>query len=257
MAFYVRVDEARFESTAYTRGPWDIGSQHAGPPAALLGRAVAGSARDGMRAVRLTYDIARPVPVAPLEVTTRVVRQGRSTAIVEAAIEPYMRVSALLMRAQEGAAPEVVDPARVKLADAVPKEFLPVDYEQAYHTAMDARFVRGAFLERGPGTAWMRMRMPLVEGEPVDPLTRVLVAADSGNGVSNVLDFARHVFVNSDLTVNLHRYPIGEWVCLEAQTQIDGDGIGVAASVLHDERGPIGYATQSLFVNARSSHMAA
>jgi hypothetical protein len=67
MAFYLPVAEDRFESAEYTRGPWDAGAQHAGPPAALLGRAieraVEAKARPGMRVARLTYDIARPVPM--------------------------------------------------------------------------------------------------------------------------------------------------------------------------------------------------
>jgi acyl-Coa thioesterase superfamily protein len=85
----------------------------------------------------------------------------------------------------------------------------------------------------------------------MSPLSRVLIAADSGNGVSNVLDFAKHVFINADLTVHLVRYPVGEWVCLQAATSIDSDGIGLADTALHDQAGQIGRAAQSLFVNPR------
>jgi hypothetical protein len=97
----------------------------------------------------------------------------------------------------------------------------------------------------------MRMRYPLVEGEPPSALTRVLIAADSGNGISNVLDFRDYLFVNVDLTVHLLRYPIGEWVCLAAATSIDSGGIGLADSGLYDGQGRIGRAVQSLFVNPR------
>jgi hypothetical protein len=97
----------------------------------------------------------------------------------------------------------------------------------------------------------MRMKVPLVDGEAPSPLQRVLAAADSGNGVSNVLDFSQHVFINADLTVHLIRYPAGEWVCLDATTSIDPDGIGLADTALFDERGRIGRAAQSLFVAPR------
>ena len=62
------------------------------------------------------------------------------------------------------------------------------------------------------------MRHPLVAGEEPTPLQRVLIAADSGNGISSTLDFRRYLFINVDLTVHLHRLPAGEWVCLDAVT---------------------------------------
>jgi hypothetical protein len=206
-----------------------------------------------MRVARITFDIARPVPIAPLDVTTSIVREGRSVMVVEAAIEPYMRCTALLIRTSEKAAPDIPAGSPPNLADAEVKPFFPVPYETGYHTAMDARFVIGSFLEPGPATAWMRMRLPLVEGEQPSPLTRVLVAADSGNGISNVLDFQEYLFVNPDLTVHLARYPAGEWVCLEAVTSIDGVGLGMADTALYDEQGQIGRGVQSLFVNPRPS----
>jgi hypothetical protein len=82
-------------------------------------------------------------------------------------------------------------------------------------------------------------------------LARALVAADFGNGVSRVLDFESHLFVNTDLTVHLHREPAGEWVLLDARTRVEEAGTGLAWSALSDERGPIGIAAQSLFVAAR------
>ena len=251
MAFYSRVGNDRFESTEHTRGPWDAYSQHAGPPAALLGRAVEAKARPDMRVARLTFDIARPVPIAALDVTASVVREGRSTMIVEAAIEPYVRCTALLIRASEKAAPDNGASPPVRLEGAESKPFFPVPYEVGYHAAMEVRFTAGSFREPGPATAWLRMRMPLVEGEQPSPLTRVLVAADSGNGISNVLDFHDYLFVNPDLTVHLVRYPAGEWVCLQAVTSIDGAGIWLADTALYDEQGQLGRSVQSLFVSPR------
>ena len=103
-------------------------------------------------------------------------------------------------------------------SEAKPGEFMPTGYETGYHTAMDYRFVSGDFVEHGPAVAWMRMRVPLVAGEEPSPLTRVLAAADSGNGVSSTLDWHHWLFVNVDLTVHLNRMPRGEWVCLDAIT---------------------------------------
>ncbi|WP_237292992.1 acyl-CoA thioesterase domain-containing protein [Streptomyces katrae] len=76
--FYERIGEGRFRATEATRGPWDPGAQHAGPPAALLGRAVEerAGARGDMRVARITYEILRPVPIGELAVATSVLRRG-------------------------------------------------------------------------------------------------------------------------------------------------------------------------------------
>ena len=83
MAFYLPAGDGRFEPTELTRGPWTAGTQHAGPPAALLGRAIEQKAPPDLRVARVTFDIARPVPIAPLEVATAVVREGRSVVVIE------------------------------------------------------------------------------------------------------------------------------------------------------------------------------
>jgi hypothetical protein len=132
-----------------------------------------------------------------------------------------------------------------------PGEFFHTGYDVGYHTAMEYRFVSGAFMEVGPATVWMRMGVPLLPGEEPTPLQRVLAAADSGNGVSASLDWSSYLFINVDLTVHLHRMPQGEWVCLDAVTLPETNGIGMADTRLLDERGPIGRGVQTLLVAER------
>ena len=116
---------------------------------------------------------------------------------------------------------------------------------------MEYRFAAGSFLEPGPATTWLRMRHPLLAGEEPSPLQRVLIAADTGNGISTALDFRRYLFINVDLTVHLHRLPAGEWVCLDAVTVPEPNGVGLTDTMLLDERGPIGRAAQTLLVAER------
>jgi hypothetical protein len=97
----------------------------------------------------------------------------------------------------------------------------------------------------------MRMGCQLVAGEEPTPLQRTLVAADVGNGISAVLDWRRHLFINVDLTVHLERLPEGEWVCVDAATIPQPTGVGTAESVLYDERGRIGRAAQALLIANR------
>lgn len=256
-AFYVR-DGDGFEATPLTRGPWDPDSQHAGPPCALLGRTLDGAGElEQAQLARVTYEILRPVPIARLETAAEVVRPGRSVELIEGTLthegEDVIRARAWRIRT---AAVDVdrnsPDPERVPAPDtAEVKPFFPTGWDVGYHSAMEVRFVEGGFVEPGPARAWMRMRVPLVEGEEPTPRDRVLVAADSGNGVSAPLDYKRFLFINTDLTVNLRRLPAGEWVCLDAVTYADRHGIGLSDTALHDERGMIGRATQALLIADR------
>jgi hypothetical protein len=45
--------------------------------------------------------------------------------------------------------------------------------------------------------------------------------------------------------------PVGEWVCLDARTRIDGRGVGLAESRLWDQTGRVGRGNQSLYVAPR------
>ena len=119
-----------------------------------------------------------------------------------------------------------------------------------YADLVETRIARGTFWN-GPCAVWFRMRHPLLHGESPSAYQRVAVAADSGNGISAILDYERYSFVNSDLTVNFLRRPVGEWVCIDARTWLGPDGGGLAESSLYDVHGLIGRGTQSLAVRAR------
>jgi Thioesterase-like superfamily len=247
-----------FMPSELTRGPWDPDAQHAGPPAALIGRALERCGDpDGKQVGRVTFEILRPVPIEPLRVEARVARPGRSVELLEAELAddrgPLVRASAWRLRTQaielDPSTPAA--PAPPGPAEAHESEFFPTGSEFGYHTAMEWLFVAGDFLELGPATVWMRMRHPLVAGEEPTPLQRVLIAADSGNGVSAAVDFARFLFINTDLSVHLHRMPAGEWVCLEARTFPDELGVGLADTALYDEQGRIGRAAQTLLLRER------
>jgi Thioesterase-like superfamily len=259
-AFYEPLGDGRFRSTPHTHGPWDPAFQHAGPPAALLGRAVERSGdRTDLQVARITFEVLRPVPIGPLELATRRLRGGRSVELVEASLRSQdvevMRATAVRIRTTElplpsgpaGGTPPLPGPERGR-----DEPFFPTG-QVGYHTAMEWRFIAGSFLEAGPATVWLRMRHPLLPGEQPSPLCRALIAADSGNGVSAALDYQQWLFINTDLTVYLHRPPVGEWVALEAATTLNAAGYGLTATTLHDPQGPIGRALQALFVDRRRS----
>ena len=254
--FYEPLGDGRFRSTPRTRGPWDPAFQHAGPPAALLGRAVEQcEPRDGFVLARLTFEILRAVPVADVAVTARVVRPGRSVELLEGELsvesEPVMTVRA--WRVTATTAPDVHrDPPPPPRPDE-PTPLPPEMETFGYGHAVELRFATGGWWQQRPATVWTRLRVPLVTGEEPTGVQRVLAVADSGNGVSAVLPFDRWLFINTELTVHFRRPPRGEWICLDAETSIAHGGAGLARSVLSDDDGAVAQGAQALLVAPRGA----
>lgn len=246
-------------ATELTRGPWDPGAQHAGPPSALLAREIELLPEsERFQVGRISFEILRPIPIAPVEVTTRVLRPGRRVRLVEAELavegEVLMRAAAWQLEIAPVELPAGAGerpPAPPAPEKGAAGDFFPGARDEGYHTAMEVIFTAGGFMEIGPATAWLRMRVPLVAGEEPTPLQRVLVAADVGNGISAALDFREFIFVNVELTVHLERMPAGEWICVDAVTLPQPTGVATAESVLSDRDGRIGRAAQTLIVSRR------
>ena len=258
-ALYEPADGA-FRPTGLTRGPWNPEHQHAGPPAALLAHVAerAGSIRPA-QAARLSFDILRPVPIVPLTVRTRMLKPGRRVELVAAELaaaggeEPLMRATVWRMRAEQVDAPAVEPEHRPPPAPEHGREgsFGFWRDEVAYHRALDWRFIEGAFDEPGPATVCTRLRVPLVAGEEVTPLERLLVMADAASGASSMLDWNRWIFVNVDLGVHLSRPPAGEWMAMAAETHVGAAGAALCRSELFDAAGFVGVSTQSLLMAPR------
>jgi hypothetical protein len=254
-ALYGRTADGRFAATELTRGPWSPEHQHAGPPAALLAREVE---TEGRQVARVSYDILGPVPLAPLSVSSRILRPGRRVEQVEATLSdrdrPVMRITAWRMRIDEFAvggrqSAEIGPPPGPETGE--PGNFFFWTDDIAYRDALEWSFVEGQFDVPGPATVWARVRVPLVAGEEISPLQRLLVMADAASGVSAALDWSKWSFVNVDLGVHLSRPPAGEWMAMDARTVIGPTGMGLCTSRLFDSEGAVGVSTQSLLVSPR------
>jgi hypothetical protein len=254
-AFYVPKGD-RFLPTELTRGPWSAEAQHAGPPAALVARAVESlEGAEDLQLARFTMDVLRPVPLTPLKVDARTIKSGRSTQLVEASLsdDDGEIARAHAWRIQGGAREEIgldpTPPPGPEEAGTAP--FFEMPWKPSYFDALEWRVARGAIDQPGPAAVWMRMRCALVEGEEPSPAARVLSAADSGNGISWALPLDTSIFINTEITVHFARMPEGEWVCLDAATRVGPKGVGLAESILWDERGLIGRGAQALLVASR------
>ena len=253
-SFYIPVRNGTWRATAHTTGPWDERAQHGGPPSALLGRAIQRCApRDDMIVARFTCEILGAIPVGDLDVQARLVRPGRSVEFLEAVAtaggREVARASAWrVLRTTSETVPRSDPPPALPDHDT---GLPPAGWIDGYLSAVEWRPVRGQFGEPGPATVWTRLRYPLVPDEETGPLERVLAVADSGNGLSGELDITKWLFINPELTVHLHREAAGEWVCLDAQTEISAGGAGLATSVLSDTTGRLGVGAQSLLISPR------
>lgn len=262
-AIYLPEGPNRFLPTELARGPWDPGAQHGGAPAALIARAVEQvESAVAMDVVRLTYEFLRPVPLTPLDLRTRVLRDGKRVQLVEATLLAgeleVARATALRIRSDAVPAPDgdAEPPPHDGPADSAPIAMPAWETDPPAPTmfardGMEVRFAEGAFADVGPAFAWFRLRVPLVAGEEPSPLQRLAAAGDFGNGIATAVSWATHVFINPDLTLYVERLPQGEWVGLDAVTRVGEAGIGVSDSALYDERGRVGRAQQGLYVAER------
>ncbi len=256
-AFWLPEGEDVFRATIHTQGPWDDRFQHGGPPAALLVRQMeACSPRPEMVLARVTIDILGPIPLTALRASARLVRPGRSVELLEASLEHDGRA---VMRAcgWRILAPTVrpdVPPAGH--APSVPLDgesvVPPPEWQCGFLAATEWRFVSGSYATPGAAIAWMRLRYPLIEGEAISPAQRLVAAADSANGISSSLDIRAWQFIPPELTVHCLRPPVGAWICLDATTHLQAQGVGLTTADLYDECSLVGRSAQALLVSPRA-----
>lgn len=252
-AFFLPDGDA-WVATAHTRGPWSPAHQHGGPPAALIAHVVEAGAPEFLVA-RLTVDFLRPVPIDRLHVRVDLLRAGSKvqrwiglllhadTVVAHAVITLIRREAVSVQVLTDGCTLPTPDASR-------PFQFPFFREADGYHTAMETRLARGEW-GSGRAAAWMRQRVPLVPDVPPSPLERVLIAADSGSGVSAAIDHRVVSAINADLTVAVSRPLEGEWVGLDSRSTYEPSGIGLADTRICDARGTVGRILQGLVLEER------
>lgn len=260
-----RAGDDSYLATPATAGPWSAAAQHGGPPSALAVWAMERHQPDErQRLARVAVDILRPVPVGKMTIRTRTVRPGRRVALLETIVEAdgleVMAVRGWRIERPAGDVPAVPDAgsgaaAPLPQPDGVtgPTPEIFSSQSTGYLASIEWQFLPPAATVAGPTgrAAWTRPRIPLLPGEDPPPMSRVLLVADSGSGISAVLSPFKFIFINVDLTVVLPRDPAGDWLLLESATTVGSDGTGLATTRLSDQRGVIGRGFQTLLVAPR------
>ncbi|MGW7006134.1 thioesterase family protein [Streptomyces sp. NPDC054933] len=242
-----------FVPAAHARGPWGGERLHGAAVALLVTQRARQLIASERALARLTVDFLRPVPAAPLRLMASLARSGRSFDVVDALVTadgtPVARGSALYLRTE-----------RLRLPDGLPDEPPPPpphagvrlrDPGEAVSFNRDAVEVRLVDDPSNPagGTAWVRLRCPVLADAAVPPEQRAVAAAEFGYGAGATLAPDLYTCVNVDLTVHLHRPPTGQWIALRAVTRTGPAGGGAAEAALLDPRGRIGGAVQTLLVS--------
>jgi hypothetical protein len=260
MNFLYRVEQDSAFPSEYTAGPWDPGLQHGGAPTALISWAAERIAtREPMQVVRITVDLLRPVPIAPLQIRAEVLREGRKIQLCAVTLLhediAVVRATVLKIRRAEVELPPTAVEERIALPgpDAGEPADVPHENPNAFIRGLTLRVVQGNFRQPGPAAIWFRVERPLFEGQAPTPLQRVAMIGDFCNGISTVLDFRAWTFINGDLTISLARLPVGDWILLDAQSWLGDHGAGIAFAKLGDSRGYFGRAVQSLVIEPRAA----
>ena len=244
--------------TDLARGPWSPHAQHGGAPSALLaGQLERFDPGTATFPARFTLELMRPVPLTPLRIERRTIRAGKKVQLVQGSLyaDDVEVVRATLLRLREqpvefSAAP--VTGGYEPMPPPGPGQPLmgtsAFTLGTGFWNTVEVSRVGGDWGTPGPADMWLRLTVPIVAGEATSPFQRVAAAGDFGNGVAAAFDRGRYSCINPDLTITLHRLPVGEWVGLDSATYPEPNGYGVAESVLHDEQGRIGRGIQTVLV---------
>jgi hypothetical protein len=251
-----------YAPTEWAGSPWSRELQHGGPVCGLVAHAAETAAREtGLRVARLTVDLCRPTPFAPLTLAWQYLRRGRRLALLEVRLlrgdEPVTRATVLLLAAAPGrpstwrqAEPPPPGPDGLEPFYFMPREYA-AQVPPGFHKSLEVRLAED---ELGPAL-WVTTPLALVEGEAVSPTVRAAMLSDLTFGLSGRLLLRRGALrpdprlaalINADVTLYLERAPAGEWVAMRSGAINDSDGIAVAEVVQLDAGGRYGRSLQAL-----------
>jgi len=253
-SFFTTDDGNWFTPTEHTRGPWDVQACHAGPPTGLLARAVEQLIPE-KRLIRLTIDLLRPIPFAGFQVIASVTRSGRNTAASAASLvnhdgKTVVTATGLHMLEQPPSDYPTHTIKSINPTDAQDGPF-PIktlhDQPAFNGDGVQVRYPNGEHSGPGPTTVWMKT-VPLLETEIPSAFQRICPLADCGNAFGRNAEPSDVSFINPDLTIALHRDPVGDWLGSQSVGFWEATGQGLADALLFDEYGAVGRALQTVLL---------
>jgi hypothetical protein len=249
-----------FRATEQAGGPWSAEMLQGSATTALMAREVERVAVTSDFAVRrLTFDLWRPAGLSAFALKTEMLRDGRKAKTVQVQLftgDVEIGRCTALLTAQCGESP--VDPfAPSASRDAPPEAGAPppafAQKWSRYFQNVSVRLIEGALEKPGPAAAWMRLDVPLVEGETNTPLLQAVQAADFSSGVAQIVDMRQWTFINPEISLYFFRPPASEWILIRSRTRVGERGAGLTAATLSDLSGPFAEVLQTMTFEKREA----
>ncbi len=197
--------------------------------------------RSQWRVARLTVDLFRPAAMAPVQVETSPVREGRRVVVADALLtcDSHLvgRATAVFLPATEEPPGHIWRPEPSVWPDPDTLPVPPADQIGPDDEGWMFRGVSGGFSTGERSRVWTNDTVNLIDGLPMSPLVRAAVSGDIACPIANSSDQGLY-YINADYTMLIGRYPEGGWVGIEVDKQISADGISIASATLVDRKGP-------------------
>lgn len=254
--------------TSAAHGPWGT-TLHGGAPAALLAQCLDAVTTKPGPLARLTLDLFRPVPRAPLEVTVRPLRTGRRLAVHEAVLRSAGKelVRAVAVHGDEQPLPEPIDPPPCPLPplEHVAETSLAGSFaagpgvrsrprgDDGLHHRLLIRRAEG-IPGSGRASAWLRLPLDLAPGVPLTPVGHLAACADFANGLSQrvlATEGGSVGFINADISLHLLREPAPGPVAMVARNEVCAAGRALVSAECGQADGLVARITQTALVMDR------
>ena len=252
-----------FRATEQAGGPWSPDMLQGSATTGLMVREVERLAQESGFAVRrLTFDLWRPAGLRAFRVETEMLRDGRKAKTLQVRLmddETEIGRCTALLTAQGGESP--ADPfSKAAGIDAAPETGTPppafAQKWSRYFQNVSVRLIEGALERPGPAAAWMRLDVPMVDGETNTPLLQAVQAADFSSGVGQIVDMREWTFINPEISLYFFRPPEGEWILIRSRTRAGANGAGLTTASLSDRQGPFAEVMQAMTFEKREATQA-
>lgn len=249
-----------FRATEHAGGPWSPDMLQGSATTALMTREVERPANaSGFAVRRLTFDLWRPAGLHAFNLATDMLRDGRKAKTVQVRLlegDTEIGRCTALLTAQGNESP--ADPfGKAQSADAPPESGKPppafAQKWSRYFQNVSVRLIDGALEKPGPAAAWMRLDVPMVEGETNTPLLQAVQAADFSSGVAQIVDMREWTFINPEISLYFFRPPTGEWILIRSRTRVGANGAGLTTATLSDLEGPFAEVMQAMSFERREA----
>jgi len=232
-----------YQATEACIGPWDPKSLHGAVIVALLAFEIEQQhVTDDYMPARLTVDMHRLPDFSPIQVKTHLVRDAYRIKVVDAEFFSddisMARATCQLLRKTENSPHKVWSPPNwdVPQPDEIP---MPEGDTPFKGSSRNVRPISGSMGSFGQKRMWMSEQRNLVDDIPITPWIQAALLADFTNPFANSGEGGLG-YINSDVTLYLHRLPVSEWLGMEVINHQATDGVAIAECYIYDIQGSIG-----------------